>query len=166
MSAQIKQVLILVFISVVIPASFAFAHKVIIFAWVEDGMIYTQSSFGSKRKAKNCIITVIDEKGLDIHKGQTDQEGNYSFKIPGKIDSDLILKLDAGTGHQAQWKISKNEFVTDYSENDIQAAKDIQAAMKEKEKLEESPSSLKRIGGIGIIFMLALAVKFLKRKIS
>ena len=149
-----------------LPAGVAFAHKVIIFAWVEDGMIYTQSSFGSKRKAKDCVITVIDEKGMVIHKGQTDQEGNYSFKIPEKADSDLILKLDAGTGHQAQWKISKNEFVTDYSENDIQAAKNIQAAMKEKEKLKESPSIFKIVGGIGIIFMLALAVKFLKRKIS
>jgi len=160
MSAQIKQALILVIIFAMLPASFAFAHKVIIFAWVEDGMIYTQSSFGSKRKAKDCVITVIDGKGMVIHKGQTDQEGNYSFKIPEKADSDLILKLDAGTGHQAQWKISKNEFVTDYSENDIQAA------MKEKEKLEESPSIFKIVGGIGIIFMLALAVKFFKRKIS
>jgi len=160
MSAQIKQIFILVFIFVMIPASFAFAHKVIIFAWVENGIIYTQSSFGSKRKAKNCVITVMDEKGVIVHKGQTDLEGNYSFKIPEKIDSDLILKLDAGTGHQAQWRIAKNELVTDPS------TKDIQAAREEKEKLEESPSILKIIGGIGIIFMLALAVKFLKRKIS
>ncbi|MCK5695658.1 MAG: hypothetical protein KAH62_03480 [Desulfobacula sp.] len=163
---KIKQVLILVLIFAMLPAGFAFAHRVIIFAWVEDGMIYTESSFGSKRKAKDCVITVIDEKGLLIHKGQTDQEGNYSFKIPEKVDSDLILKLDAGTGHQAQWRISKNELVTDHSENDIQVAKDIQAAMKEKEKLEESPFIFKIVGGIGIIFMLALAVKFFKRKIS
>jgi len=160
MNAQIKQALILVIIFAMLPASFAFAHKVIIFAWVEDGMIYTQSSFGSKRKAKNCIITVMDGKGMVIHEGQTDQEGNYSFKIPEKADSDLILKLDAGTGHQAQWRISRDELVT------VHSAKDIQAAMKEKEKLKESPSIFKIVGGIGIIFMLALAVKFLKRKIS
>jgi nickel transport protein len=157
---KIKQVVILAVIFALIPASFAFAHKVIIFAWVEAGMIYTESSFGSKRKAKDSLVTVIDEKGIIIHKGQTDREGNYSFKIPAKIDSDLIVKLDAGTGHQAQWRISKDELMT------VPSPDNIQAAMKKKEKLEESPSIFKIIGGIGIIFMLAMAAKFFKRKIS
>lgn len=155
---KIKQILILLLIFTMTPASFAFAHKVIIFAWVEDGMIHTESSFGSKRNAKDCAITVMDEKGVLIHKGKTDQEGKYSFKIPEKVDSDLILRLDAGTGHQAQWRISKDELVI------VHSARDIQAAMKEKEKLEGSPSILKIVGGIGIIFMLAFAIKFLKRK--
>ncbi|WP_299977401.1 hypothetical protein [Desulfobacula sp.] len=155
---KIKHTILFALILAMIPASFAFAHKVIIFAWVEDGMIHTESSFGSKRKAKKSTITIVDEKGLVVHKGITDQEGNYSFKIPDKIDSDLILKLDAGTAHQAQWKISKNELVT------VHSAKDTRAAMKEKEKLEERPSIFKIITGIVIIFGLALAVKFLKRK--
>jgi len=157
---KIKHTIIFALISVMISASVAFAHKVIIFAWVEDGMIHTQSSFGSKRKARNCTITVVDDKGTVVHKGQTDLEGNYSFKILEKVNSDLILKLDAGTGHQAQWRILESELVAVSSRNGIQAA------MKEKEKLEEGPSIFKIIGGIGIIFMLALAVKFLKRETS
>lgn len=155
---KIKQILIFVLILIMMPASYAVAHKVIIFAWIEDGMIHTESSFGSKRKAKESAITVIDEKGSIVHQGITDQEGKYSFKIPEKIDSDLILKLDAGTAHQAQWKISKNELVM------VHSIEDTQAAMKEKEKLEASPSVFKIIGGIAIIFGLALAVKLLKRK--
>lgn len=143
-----------------IPLSIAFAHKVIIFAWVEDGMIYTESSFGSKRKARDCAIKVFNENGMVIHQGQTDPKGNYSFKIPENIDSDLILKLEAGTGHQAQWKISKDELVTKSSDQDIKTA------MKKKENLEKSPSILKIITGIAIIFFLAMGVRFLKRKIS
>ncbi len=154
----IKQILIFTLILAMLPASLAFAHKVIIFAWVEDGIIYTESQFSSKRKAKNATITIVNENGMVIHKGQTDQEGKYSFAIPEKIDSDLIVKLDAGTGHQAQWKIAKNELVTVHSANDVQVA------MKEKEMLEESPSILKIITGIGIIFLLAFTMKFLKRK--
>ena len=157
---KIKHIIIFSLILAMVPVSYAFAHKVIIFAWVEDGYIHTESSFGSKRKAKNSTITVVDEKGLVVHKGITNEKGNYSFKIPEKIDSDLILKLDAGTAHQAQWKISKDELVT------VNSAKDTRAAMKEKEKLEERPSIFKIITGIGIIFGLALAVKFLKRKTS
>ena len=155
---KIKHIIILALILAMMPASYVFAHKVIIFAWVEDGYIHTESSFGSKRKAKNATITVVDEKGLIVHEGMTDPEGNYSFKIPEKVDSDLLLKLDAGTAHQAQWRIPKNELVT------VHSAKDTQAAMKEKEKLEESPSVFKIITGIVIIFLLAFAVKFLKRK--
>ncbi|MBU8910318.1 MAG: hypothetical protein KOO65_03525 [Desulfobacterales bacterium] len=157
---KIKHTIIFAVILTMIPASVAFAHKVIIFAWVEDGYIHTESSFGSKRKAKNSPITVFNEKGLIVHKGITDQEGKYSFKIPEKIDSDLVLKLDAGTAHQARWRIPENELVT------VHSAKDTQAAIMEKEKLEERPSIFKIITGIGIIFGLALAVKFLKRKTS
>ena len=152
--------LILAMITAMILVNDSFAHRVIIFAWVEDGMIYTESSFGSKRKARDCAITVLNDKGMVIHKGQTDGQGNYSFKIPENIDSDLILKLEAGTGHQAQWKIPKDELVTKASEQDIPSA------MKEKEKLEKSPSILKIITGIVIIFLLAMGVKFLKRKTS
>ena len=150
--------LILTVITAMIHVSSAFAHKVIIFAWVEDGIIYTQSSFGSKKKAKDCAIIVLNEKGMVVHKGHTDGQGNYSFKIPENIDSDLILKLEAGTGHQGQWKIPKDELVTKPYEQDIPTA------MKEKEKLEKNPSILKIITGIVIIFLLAMAVKVLKRK--
>ena len=157
---KIKKIFILALIFALIPASYALAHKVIIFAWVEDGMIHTESSFGSKSMAKNCTITVFDEKGRVVHKGITDQNGKYSFKIPEKIDSDLILKLDAGTGHQAKWKLSKKELIPTPSK------KDIQKAMKEKEELEKAPSVFKIAGGILIVFLLALAAKFLKRKRS
>jgi len=154
---KINHIIIFSLIFAMVPANYVFAHKVIIFAWVEDGYIHTESSFGSKRKAKNCTITVVDEKGVVIHKGQTDQEGNYSFKIPEKIDSDLVLKLDAGTGHQAKWRLSKAELIK------VPTAKNIKVAMKKKEDLEKGPSVFQIIGGIAIIFLLAFGAKFLKR---
>ena len=155
---KIKYTIIFAFILAMIPASYAFAHKVIIFAWVEDGMIHTESSFGSKDMAKNCTISVFDENGRLVHQGISDQEGKYSFKIPEKIDSDLILKLDAGTAHQAKWKLSKKELMSTPSK------KDIEKVMKEKEEIEKAPSFFKIFGGIFIIFLLAMSVKFLKRK--
>jgi len=157
---KIKKICIVSLILVMIPASIAFAHKVIIFVWVEGGMIYTESSFGSKKKAKNCVIKVINEKGVVIHTAKTDPKGNYSFKIPENIDSDLILKLEAGAGHLGQWKILKDELVSEPSEQDISTA------MKKKENLEKKPSIFKIFTGILIIFLLAMALKFLKRKTS
>jgi nickel transport protein len=157
---KIEKILFICLVLVLIPLNIAFAHKVIIFAWVEDGMIYSQSSFGSKRKAKDCAIKVENGKGIIIHKGQTDQEGNHSFKIPKNIDSDLVLTLVAGTGHQAQWKILIDELVAKPSD------KDIPTIMEEKENLEKDPSILKILTGIAIIFILAMAAKFFKKEKS
>ncbi len=81
-TVQIKQISVLfIIILTLIPAGFAHAHKVIIFAWVEDGMIFSESHFGSKREAKNCSIRVMNGKGLLVHEGKTDNQGKYSFKI-------------------------------------------------------------------------------------
>ncbi|MBU1193788.1 MAG: hypothetical protein KKE62_09795 [Proteobacteria bacterium] len=134
------------------------AHKVIVFAWVEDGMIHTESSFGSKKKAKDCPIQVIDEKGTVVHEGVTDDQGNYVFKIPDQVDSDLVIRLDAGTGHSATWKLSHDELVTPGDENHLAAS------MEEKQKFESGPSPLKIMGGIGIIFLLALLTGYLRKK--
>ncbi len=154
---KIEKTFFICLVLVLIPLNIAFAHKVIIFAWVEDGMIYSQSSFGSNRKAKDCAIKVENENGIIIHKGLTDQEGNHSFEIPKNIDSDLILTLVAGTGHQAQWKISIDEIVAKPSD------KDIPTIMGKKENLEKSPSIMKILTGIAIIFILAMSAKFFKK---
>jgi len=142
------------------PFHQAAAHKVILFAWVEDGMIFTESSFGSDRKAKNCSIQVFNEKGVMVHAGKTNQQGEYRFEIPENIDSDLLLKLDAGTGHQARWKIPKTELTA------APSAKEVTEAHKQSEKLKKSPSVFRILTGIAIIFLMALTLKFLKRNKS
>jgi len=155
---QIKQISVLFIILTLMPAGFAHAHKVIIFAWVEDGMIFSESHFGSKREAKNCRITVMNGKGLLVHEGKTDNQGKYSFKIPENIDSGLVLHLDAGTGHKAYWKISENELNINPSNEDIKNA------METKVKLEGKPSVYKIIIGVGIIFLFAMVLKFFKKR--
>ena len=155
---QIKQISVLFIILTLMPAGFAHAHKVIIFAWVEEGKIFSESHFGSKKEAKNCSIRVMNGKGLLVHEGKTDNQGKYSFKIPENIDSGLVLHLDAGTGHKAHWKISENELRNNPSSDDIKTT------METKAKLEENPSAYKIISGIGIIFLLAMALKFFKKR--
>ncbi|MCP4761986.1 MAG: hypothetical protein GY870_09395 [archaeon] len=136
----------------------AHAHKVIIFAWVEDGMVISQSNFASKRKAKNCNINVVDGKGRLIHAGKTDDRGNYSFKIPENIDTELVLNLDAGQGHKAYWKLSADELQTEPLRDDIKKT------MAVKEKLQQKPSVYKIAAGVGIIFLLAFFLKLFNKK--
>lgn len=140
------------------PVSPALAHKVILFAWVEDGMIHTESSFAGQRKARDCPLLVRDDTGRVVHEGKTDDQGLYSFKIPDGVETDIILTLEAGIGHQAEWRIPKDELVQTH------ATTDIEKALQEKEKLESDPSVWKIISGIALIFLLAGAGKLLSRK--
>ncbi len=161
-----KKRLFSVFICLFMFPAVVSAHKVIVFAWVEDGMIHTQSSFGSKRKAKNCTITLQDEHQIILDQGTTDFEGLYTFEMPKEVSSDVTVFLDAGSGHQASWTIPKGELNSDMQENTDQKKQDVQ---KEREKIDEPPSLLQIMTGIGVIFILALSLKlfqyyFKKRK--
>ncbi len=140
------------------PVADGFAHKVVLFAWVEDGIIHTESSFGGKRYIKKGKIFVYDETGQMIHAGVTDDMGKHSFEIPENTDSDLLLKLDASTGHHAKWKILKTELIHTKNPGNIKQ-------VMEKETLSrKSPTILKILLGIGILFGLALVLKFIKRE--
>jgi nickel transport protein len=119
---KINKIYIIALILLITPFNNALAHKVIVFAWVDDGMIFSEAKFASKRKVKNSPIIVIDEKAIIVHKGMTDDEGKYSFKIPENIDSDLIVKIKAGEGHQGQWQINKNEILQPVTSDDIKAS--------------------------------------------
>jgi len=171
---KILKIVLLAFIPVLIIDAQAYAHKVIIFAWAEDGMIYTESQFGSKRKARECDIKVYNEKGDMVHQGKTDSKGEYSFKIPENTDGELTLKLEAGPGHQAQWNIPKKELIGALIDKPIAENISVsanKAAIKEKrlaekEKLEAGPSAFKILTGIGIIFLLAFTAQLVKRKMD
>lgn len=134
----------------------AHAHKVIVFAWVENGIVYTESSFSSKKKAKGCVITVKDGSGKIVHQGRTDTLGNYQFKAPDPPVSDLVVYLDAGTGHQASWKISKKDLALNAGPADASA---LQA---QRDELMARPSPYKVLSGIAVIFLAAALVRMIK----
>ncbi len=131
----------------------AWAHKVYLFAWAENGVVYTESSFGDKKVIQGKI-QVKDESGTPVASGTTDDQGNFSFKIPDNPGSDLVVTLDASMGHQAVWTVPLKEM---QAAMDKAAANEIHgAAMAKKAELEKGPSLARIIAGIGIIFALAL----------
>ncbi len=108
----------------------AFAHKVIIFAWVEGDTVFTESKFSGGKRAINAQVQVFDREGKQLLEGKTDNKGEFSFKTP-KL-TDLRIVLTAGMGHKGEWTIPESE---------IQEA----AALLEKKKAEE-PSQLTAVG--------------------
>ena len=79
----------------------AFAHRVNVFAWVEGDIVYTKSKFGGGREVKGGKIVVMDSLGNELLTARTDNQGEFSFKVPGRMD--LRIVLVAGQGHQSDW---------------------------------------------------------------
>ena len=83
------------------------AHKVNIFAYVEDGKVYTESYFASGQKVIGAKIEVRDANGQEELTGTTDKEGLFSFPLTEK--KALTIVIDAGMGHKNSYVLSKDE---------------------------------------------------------
>jgi len=151
-----KYNIMILFILLILPLNQTLAHKVVVFAWVEDGRIHITGSFGSNKKAKNCQITISDQTGEVIKTTQTDLEGKAFVDLEVSINTDLTITLNAGSGHKGSWVISKEEFT--------KVASDTQGdeAQEKMMQMEKRPSLVKILVGIGLIFGLALIVTRLR----
>ena len=104
---------ILWFLHIILPiaisgiSSPAIAHKTTIFAWMEGDTVYTQSKFSGGRKAKHATVEVYDAEGDKLLEGKTDENGEFSFKLPKKAELKVVLV--AGTGHRGEWSIPLEE---------------------------------------------------------
>ncbi|MCJ7680358.1 MAG: hypothetical protein MUP70_06525, partial [Candidatus Aminicenantes bacterium] len=106
------------------------AHGVHIFAWVEGDTLYTDSYFNSKKKVKDGVIKVFDSSGNILLEGKTDDNGEFSFKIPG--ETALRLVLETGTGHRAEFLLEADE---------ITGMADTPVPSKSSDDLQGPPSS-------------------------
>lgn len=86
----------------------AFAHKINLFAWVEGDMVHTQSKFYGGKTLQNGTVQVFDDLGNLLQEGQTDAQGEFSFKAPPKANIKIVVS--AGMGHQGVWQLSAEEF--------------------------------------------------------
>ena len=85
----------------------AYAHKVMIFAWVDGDTVFTQSKFSGGKKVKGGKIAVYNTHEKILLEGKTDDEGEFSFKVPEKTTLKIVLY--AGAGHRAEWTLPKED---------------------------------------------------------
>ena len=85
----------------------AHAHKVSIFAYVENNTVFTESYFNDGKKCVHSTVTVLDTQGTKLLEGKTDEEGLFSFQIPQRTD--LRIVLAASMGHRAEYILKKSE---------------------------------------------------------
>ena len=90
-----------------VAASSVSAHRVNVFAWVDGDTIHVESKFSGGKKVKTGKVIVMDPKGVELLSGLTNDQGEFSFKVPGP--SDLRIIITAGQGHQGEWTVRKTE---------------------------------------------------------
>lgn len=117
-------VLVLVLIQLAMPQA-ALAHRVFLFASVEEGAIVVEGRFSRNRPAQGAGVAIFEARsGTLLVQGVTDSQGRARFAIPEELARnpvDLRLVLDAGEGHQARWQLSAAELVPELSHMEGQA---------------------------------------------
>jgi len=88
----------------------AHAHRVNVYAYAEAGKVYVEGYFVDGTKAKSSKIEVFrEDTGKLILTGVTDEDGKYSFKIPGPYSLRIVLK--ASMGHKNEYLLEKEEIM-------------------------------------------------------
>jgi len=95
------------------------AHGVYVFAWVAGDTVYVESKFSGGKKVNSGKIIVTDPRGAELLSGTTNDQGEFSFKVPKRTELKIVLL--AGAGHRAEWTIPVSEIdLSDKKEVPIQ----------------------------------------------
>jgi nickel transport protein len=92
---------------IVMMAVPAMAHKVNLFAYYEDGKVFTESYFPDGMKVVGGAVEVYDPQNNKVASGKTDKEGQFSFSWTKK--EDLTIKINATMGHKNEFILKKDE---------------------------------------------------------
>lgn len=163
-----------------------FAHKITIFAYVDQGLVKTESKFSGGRPAKGCQISIV--KGSSpVAVGQTDEKGLFNFPVP-EAKKGLDLIVTCGDGHRGQWRVEADELqnlpvVSGQSQvetvpvqvNEVQNDQDIRLLLREElgaelgpikrqlaELKQDSVSFTDIVGGLGYILGLAGLISYMR----
>jgi nickel transport protein len=115
-----------------------FAHKVNIFYYAENNIMYLETYFSDGTKCRNSEILVYDnDENKILLKGITDKQGKFQFNIP-KTDKKHNLKvvLNAEMGHRNEVIIKPSEWME--TEQEI---KNTQTEITDKNKLKDSSTN-------------------------
>ena len=85
-------------------ASFASAHRVNIFAFVDGDAVQVECGFNRSQKVKQGTVEVFDATtGARLLQGTTDDNGVFRFPVTAELREaghDLNIRIIAGEGHQ------------------------------------------------------------------
>lgn len=102
----------LLFIFILCGNGLAQAHRVNIFAWLENDNVIVACDFGKDRPARDAEVSVLDNVDKKtLLKGRTGADGRFTFKVPTVVREGhgLIIDVNAGQGHHNEWTMEASE---------------------------------------------------------
>lgn len=105
MTLPARLVLFFCLISASGPAS---AHRLRVFATVDDGAVAGYGFFVGGGRPRGAIVIMRNAEGEELWRGATDQTGKFSWR-PEKPGA-LTIVVDARDGHIAEAKIAADRF--------------------------------------------------------
>ena len=166
-------------------ASFASAHRVNIFAFVDGDAVQVECGFNRSQKVKQGTVEVFDATtGARLLQGTTDDNGVFRFPVTAELREaghDLNLRISAGEGHQNDWTVAADELASSGTPKAVavaaaevpatsaslvagQAAKLSPIKRMLAEQTEAGPNLRDIIGGIGWIFGLIGVAAYFRRR--
>lgn len=90
------------------------AHKVSVFAYVEEGIVKGETAFSGGKEVKNGNISVLNAaSGSELLSLQTDSQGLFAFPVPEEAQAagfDLKIVLVAGEAHRGEWVLTAADY--------------------------------------------------------
>lgn len=114
---------------------YAIAHRVYLFAWVEGDLVCTESYYSGNRAVRGGEVRVLDLRGRELLRGKTDEEGRFSFPLPGK--QTLRILLEEATGHRAEYVLKTEEMTQTEESPKVENQEDGPVVPKQAESIPE-----------------------------
>ncbi|MGD9536643.1 MAG: cobalamin biosynthesis protein CbiM [Alphaproteobacteria bacterium] len=86
----------------------AHAHRLKVFATVEDGVVTGYAFFVGGGRPKGATLIIRNAAGTELYRGATDDEGGFAWRPPQPLD--LAVVVDARDGHVAEARLAATRF--------------------------------------------------------
>jgi nickel transport protein len=86
------------------------AHRVLVFAYLDQGEIVVKASFSRNRPVAHGRVTATLADGTPIFQGKTDAKGELRFPRPDiPAGERLVITVNGGPGHQGRWVMTPED---------------------------------------------------------
>ena len=116
------------------------AHRLNVFAYSQAHEICVETSFQGGKPARGADVRVLTEEGAVFLTAKTEQDGKVCMALPDGFEpAPLTVIVNAGEGHQNQWKLRKEDFSLGADSNTAVSTVKLEILNKEAETNTASP---------------------------